>query len=616
MIVDPDAGAWSATFKLFDRKRLRPRRGHRALPPARRPCLSPCSSVLQTALGLWLFLLLALFQAPAVAEPLPVVLDRELASAIGRHLSYLQESQGRLDLAGAAAAREAGRFLPATAPIVNFGIGAPPVWLHFHADNTTGQALPRRLALETAWLDRVEVYFRREGRTVAQYLAGDEQPFSKRPVTSRHFVFEHAFAPGRTEVFIRVQTPDPMLIPLYLLTPQQAQTRESWQDYSYGFLYGFLIALLAYNLMLYAGLRSPRYGLYSLYLAMFLLMNIAYTGHGMHWLWPDSPGWAQWANPVLMVFYGISGLLFATRFLDTRRRFPRTHRAVLAYLGLGVMLLTLSLLLDSQHLALLVAFSFVSLFTLVMLALGLLAVRSGHKPARYFLLAAVTAMVGAAITALAVWGLIPTSVWTYRAVDIGMLLDATLLALALTYQFRVGQDQRLLAERLARLDPLTGMNNRRAFTDATRPIWNISLRRQHPLSVVLLDIDCFKRINDTHGHAYGDQVLTAVARTLKTTIRSQDIAARWGGEEFILLLPETGLEEAAALAERLRLAIEGIRLPCDEDIITVTASFGVAERRTEHATLDSLISTADKYLYQSKAAGRNRISCDPVGQAA
>src|SRR5690606_11598996 len=109
----------------------------------------------------------------------------------------------------------------------------------------------------------------------------------------------------------------------------------------------------------------------------------------------------------------------------------------------------------------------------------------------------------------------------------------------------------------------------------------------HPLSVILLDIDCFKRINDTHGHAYGDQVLTEVASALNTTIRGQDVAARWGGEEFILLLPETGLEEAAALAERLRLAIERIRLPRDEDIITVTASFGVAERRAEHATLDS-----------------------------
>lgn len=590
MIVDPDAGACRARFKLFR---------------------------LQKALWLSLWLILVLFQIPAAAdEPQAVALEPELTAAIGRHLGYLQESQNRLDLAGAAAAREAGLFSPASHPIPNFGIGAPPVWLHFRADNASGQALQRQLVLDTAWLDRVEVYFLRDGRTVAQYRTGDKQPFSSRPVASRHFIFEHGFAPGRTEVFIRIATPDPMLIPLYLLTPQQAQARESWQDYSYGFLYGFLVALLAYNLMLYAGLRGPRYGLYSLYLGLFLLMNIAYTGHGMRWLWPDSPVWAQWANPVLMVLYAASGLLFATRFLDTRRGFPRAHRAVLVFIGLGGALLTLCLLLGSQRLALLLAFGFVSLFTLVMLGLGLLALRSGQKPARYFLLAALSAMFGAAITALSVWGLIPTSIWTYRAVDIGMLLDATLLALALTYQFRVGQDQRLLAERLARLDPLTGMNNRRAFTDAAQPIWNISQRRQHPLSVILLDIDCFKGINDRHGHAYGDQVLMAVAKALHTTIRNQDIAARWGGEEFILLLPETGLEEAAALAERLRLAIEGIRLPHDEDIITVTASFGVAERRSEHATLDSLISTADKYLYQAKAAGRNRISYDPVGEAA
>ena len=251
---------------------------------------------------------------------------------------------------------------------------------------------------------------------------------------------------------------------------------------------------------------------------------------------------------------------------------------------------------------------FVSLFTVIMLGLGVISVRSGQKPARYFLLAAISAMVGAALTALAVWGFIPFNTWTFRAVDIGVMLDATLLALALTYQFRVGREEKLRAQELATLDPLTGLNNRRAFYDGTTPIWNITLRHNHSLAVVLCDIDSFKRINGDYGHGCGDEVLTATAEVLTKTIRRQDVAARWGGEEFIVLLPETTVREAAALAERLRTAIGGIRVQRAGVQIAVTASFGVAERKAHHHSLDALISTAHNHLYQAKDAGRNRVS--------
>jgi len=360
--------------------------------------------------------------------------------------------------------------------------------------------------------------------------------------------------------------------------------------------------------MLYAGLRDLRYLLYSLYLGMFLLMNISYTGHGFEWLWPTHTDWAQWSNPVLMVLYGASGLFFALRFLDIRKYFPRVHNVVLGYLGVTGLLLLLALLFGSQQAALLVAFTFALLFTGIMLVLGAMSLRSGQKAARYFLLAAFSAMVGAALTALSVWGFIPFNIWTYRAVDIGMLLDATLLALALTYQFRVGLEEKNRAEQLARVDPLTGVNNRRAFYDITLPIWNITLRHNHNLSVVLLDLDNFKRVNDVHGHACGDEVLIATTDLLKKCVRDQDVIARWGGEEFILLLPETDLPQAAGLAERLRAAIAHMRLKCDGAEIGVTASFGVAQRGAPHRNLDALISTADNYLYQSKDLGRNRVS--------
>lgn len=539
--------------------------------------------------------------APVPALPAP-------EGPIGLFIGYLKERAGPLGLERAVAAFLAGAYLPGRAPVLHGGIGAAPTWVHFSVHNPSDRPLPRRLSVETAWLDRVEVYLREGGRTVAVYSLGDRQSYARRPVDSRHLALDHPFAPGLTEVYLRVQTPDPMVLPIYLSAPKQAHARERRQDYSYGLLYGFMFALLAYNLMLHAGLRDGRYLFYSLYLGLFLLMNVAYTGHGFRWLWPQSTVWAQWSNPVLMVLFGIGGLLFAQRFLDTRRRFPRAHKAVLWYMSAGAALLLLAMLLGSRTGALQVALGFLFLFSLITLFLGAVAVRGGQRAARYFLVAAFAAMVGAASTALSVWGVIPYSAWSFRAVEMGMLADATLLALALTYQFRLGQAQLMRAERLARLDPLTGINNRRAFQDIAAPIWGISQRHGRDLAVILLDIDRFKRINDLHGHGCGDQVLVAVAAVLKDHVRQQDVIVRWGGEEFLLLLPETDLNMAAALAERLRGVIAGIRVAGAGGQIEVTASFGVAQRGHHHPSLESLISSADHLLYRSKAQGRDRVS--------
>ena len=545
--------------------------------------------------------------AAAAANP-PVAANLPSDDPIGRYASTLEEADGRLTLGQAVAAYDRGKFSASRSRVPNFGIGSKPAWIHFRVANETTGSLPRRLAIENAWLDQVDVYFRHGGKTVADFHAGDRQAFALRPVDSRYYEFDYAFAPGVSDVFVRVQTPDPMLVPMYLRSPEQVRARTTEQYYGYGFLYGFLFALLAYNVMLYAGMRHLRYILYSLYLGIFLLLNVAYTGHGFQWIWPTHTGWAQWSNPVLMVLYGACGLIFALRFLDTREHFPRVHKAVLGFLGVVGLLLLLAVWFDSQQAALLVAFTFIFLFTGIMLAMGVMAVRYGQKAAKFFLLAAFSAMVGAAVTALSVLGFIPFNNWTFHAVDVGMLLEATLLALALTYQFRVSQTELLRAEQLAMLDPLTGVNNRRAFYDITTPIWNIELRHNHNLSVVLLDLDYFKRVNDVHGHACGDEFLVAVANLLKKSVRDQDVIARWGGEEFILLLPETDLEEAAGLAERLRNAIAGMRLHRDGAEVGITASFGVAQRSANQRSLDALISTADDYLYQAKDLGRNRVS--------
>jgi diguanylate cyclase (GGDEF)-like protein len=165
--------------------------------------------------------------------------------------------------------------------------------------------------------------------------------------------------------------------------------------------------------------------------------------------------------------------------------------------------------------------------------------------------------------------------------------------------------QRTLAEamhRLAHTDPLTGVSNRRSLYAALRREMEAARRYGRPLSVILFDLDHFKLLNDTYGHNQGDAALRRVANTARAALRASDHLGRWGGEEFIVLAPETDLQQAAHLAERLREAIALDRPP---GLPPLTASFGIASCRPEDSPED-LLRRADDGLYRAKAGGRNR----------
>lgn len=546
------------------------------------------------------------WQSVAVADSLSL-LESHAKQALGKHAVYMRETGLPLTLDDAVDKYKSGNFIAGSSPILTFGIESNPIWIRLSVSNPTKERLGRQLLVENSWLDHLDVYFVKENQPINHYSVGDSQQFTQRPVSGRFFTFKHDFDVGTTSIYLRVATSDPIVVPIFLLSPEEAAHRATIQGYSYGFLYGYLLALLAYNLLIFIGLHHKRHLLYAGFIAIFILTNIAYTGHGFAWLWPEQVTLQRWIIPILMVAYGISGLAFAKHFLSTKSNLPRAHKIATWVCALSVVLLVIAIAADKQLYALLNAFAFVTFFSGMMLMLGSMSFRSGYRYACYFLLASITSMLGTAITALSVWGFIPFNDWTYRAVELGMLVDATLLALALADQLRSIQLEWKLAEQLAAHDPLTGLNNRRSFLEKAQSIWSTTQRSERDLSVIILDIDHFKSVNDRHGHATGDDALVAISKVLADSARDGDIVARWGGEEFLLLLPETKLEAALIVAERLRMAISEIRLLSRDAEIVFTASFGVAHI-AKHETLDALISEADNYLYQSKEKGRDSIS--------
>jgi diguanylate cyclase (GGDEF)-like protein len=157
------------------------------------------------------------------------------------------------------------------------------------------------------------------------------------------------------------------------------------------------------------------------------------------------------------------------------------------------------------------------------------------------------------------------------------------------------------------VDGLTQVFNRRYFNEALEREFNRSKRYDRALSLIAFDIDHFKRVNDTHGHLAGDNLLRQIATAVKPRLRREDIFARTGGEEFGILLPEIAADGAMITAEKVRRIVESTPLRYEQQVIPVTVSLGVSQMVTEDTTPEELYKRADERLYEAKQGGRNRV---------
>jgi diguanylate cyclase (GGDEF)-like protein len=204
----------------------------------------------------------------------------------------------------------------------------------------------------------------------------------------------------------------------------------------------------------------------------------------------------------------------------------------------------------------------------------------------------------------------PDPRWLY-SLAAGAFLAAFMAMCFLWYMMT--ELERELAEQ-ARTDPLTGALNRRAMEHLAGREAARSIRANHPLSMILLDIDDFKHLNDTRGHAAGDRALQALVVCARSMLRQQDCLARTGGEEFAVLLPDTEASSAVTVAERIRKQIEALAIPFESGPIRLTISAGVS-RFDPRRGLEAMIRSADAAMYEAKEQGRNRVSMralDPV----
>ncbi|MDO3384821.1 diguanylate cyclase [Gilvimarinus sp. SDUM040013] len=544
------------------------------------------------------------------AQCAPVSLAELPPQPLGRYLFTLQESGDTSALNWHQAYQRFldGEFVASDTSVIAKGLAAQPIWLALELKAASSDR--RRLMIDASWIDQLDFFHLSHGQLIYTHTAGDHKPYANRGHQYTGFEVDLSFSPGRHVLLIRAQTPDPMFLPVYLLTQSERDKFATQRLFTYGLGYGYLLALMLYNVLLFLGLKDRRHLLYAFYLGVFVTANLGYTGHGFAWIWPDATAWQRWGQPILLGLFGTSALVFSVEFLDIRKHWRRGFYWALGATCLFWLTQVIALVQEHHTLAITSAFVFLVVYTVLMLIHGFHQLSNQPLNARYFLIAISAGTLGTITTTLTAIGLLPAYEFTFRAAEIGMLIEATLLALALAARFRLTQQAHDRAQYNANIDVLTGLNNRRALKELLDRLWAGHQRHGHPLSIVIMDIDHFKEVNDIYGHIGGDQVLRKMGQLIKESVRAEDVAARWGGEEFLIAMPHSTASGAIEFAERLREKIERVAVRSDtgdtDETISVTASFGIAQCTLQETTLEQPIVRADKALYQAKINGRNR----------
>lgn len=359
----------------------------------------------------------------------------------------------------------------------------------------------------------------------------------------------------------------------------------------------------------FISLRERVYGWFVAAMAGIVITELYYSGLGYE-LWPFSlmaplQGRGLWLS--LLIALGLL-LGFTRAFLPLGRVAPRLDRSLqLAAMVLAVVAVAVILpgLVPGHH-AGSVALTTLLLTLPLLIAGGFAVWHARIREGGFYLAAWVPGLALVAVRAVQTLLGWPLPHWLEHAVPMAFTLAALVLALGLGQHALSIRHERDEAHRLAERDGLTGILNRRGIIERLRRELVRARAEGTALSVLFLDVDHFKRINDTYGHSAGDACLRAVVAPIQAELRHQDRLGRYGGEEFLAVLPGAHLGDARGIAERIRTRAEMMKLPGMDNGLTV--SIGVAALDGQTGSAEELVARADAALYRSKAGGRNRVS--------
>ncbi|MFO1386571.1 MAG: diguanylate cyclase [Chitinivorax sp.] len=589
-----------------------------------------------------------LFLAPGAAYADIVTLTpNQPLLKLSNGLQYVEAPDGDYSLASALAISNQ-RWKTSYSSNLNLSYTERPYWFRTTLRNPGKEVLRRQLEFAYPVLDYIELFVIASGGQVKRQVMSDKLPFESRPYPHRNFVVPLEIHAGETlQLYIRVHTSSALQMPLHLW---QADAREAHDQKQLlqGLYFGTMLVMLIYNLILFFGIRDWNYLLYVLWITFIGGFLASFNGLAFQYLWPHATEWNDQSIVVLLSLANVFGICFSIAFLQLKQNLPRAMPAFQSMILMALLSAPVALWLPYQ-LAIKFAIFNAVISILLIMAVAIHLWTAGFRPARLFILSWSSVLIGGVILAMNKFGLLPSNLFTEHAAQVGSALEAILLSLAMVDRFNnerksserarldlLHAQQALLdsqrkqnevlenrvrerteelekanqkLQEMSSTDALTGTRNRRYFDQAYSSELKRMQRDGTDLSLLLLDIDHFKRINDTWGHQIGDECLRLVAQTIGQHIRrDSDTLARVGGEEFCILLPNTSAAGAIFLGEAIRNAVAALSPEISGQHLNISISIGIASSSQQLPTPpEQLLNLADKALYRAKQLGRNRV---------
>ena len=467
------------------------------------------------------------------------------------------------------------------------------------------------LSLDYVYLAQIDLYTpTSQGWRVVK--TGLELPFETREIPYRGFVFRIPLGGGQaTTCYMRVITKGLKAIRFKMETLSQFTRRVLQEDRFLSICLGVLVGMILFNIFLAISLRDRVYLYYVGYI-FFALMSMIFL-YGEISTWCDL-GLDRFVN-LLWINFGLFttfAYLFMRGALSTKKLAPLLDK-VLIWGGFYGFAIVIAGVLGITWIGRWLTLGSGMFSPWIALVAGTISLRRGYTPARYFLLAWGTLAVAVGVAFLWEIGTLDEYFWAQNALLVGIASESILLSLGLAERIRkLKQESETLAQsekhlkKLSYTDELTGLFNKRFFSYRLKEYLSDRFLPDQALSLLFMDLDDFKKLNDTWGHALGDEVLRSLAQAITENVRANDLPCRWGGEEFAVILPGVALEPAAAIGERIRKRFAEKVILYEGQSIKKSVSLGLGQARPGE-DLESLVHRVDQALYQAKKAGKNQL---------
>lgn len=527
-----------------------------------------------------------------------------------------------------------------------FGYTDAAVWLYFRYSNPGDVVW---LSINYPMLDDVQVFILDEHQNLlSAYPLGDRLSFVERVLLRPEFTVPLPSSVLSGSVYLRVQSGSSLEVPMTI--SEDAVLRQTMENSAWiqGLFFGAVVMLGLYHALIFLSSGDRSYLYFSgLSLAMALIQATLW-GRSYQFLWPESPAWNNIAVSTLINTSNVFGALYISKVVKICESHRWIYLAAMALAATSTVMVVLSL--NLPYAEVIYPTLLLSMMTfLVCATMVVVRMRRGYPPAFAVFVAGLMYTLGSASYILGKLGVFNNSLLLDNALALGQLLQVLLFAFALSVRMAMDKELRERAQRdtahaqamlletereqnmrldqevkartqelreanarlekISTTDSLTGLYNRRHFDEILEREYGRAAREGKALSLIMLDLDYFKNLNDSQGHAFGDEALRQTALRIQDVLnRPADMAFRYGGEEFVILLPDTEASAAHILARQIWTAMRSEPVVMKDQTVRLTISIGIATTMPDKDnSYYTLLKRADEKLYQAKNEGRDRI---------